>query len=391
MSDLVSYGGDPRVTVARSEIERITANLGVVQRRLLDELAPMAQLSGVIHHVQLDTYLPETLVRLGLQRHGCFVASESYFSADARVAHKLDSIANAIQENPSLRQAIPSQVWQALAVTVGVGAFTNTNVTSLGVRTVAGQLPLEKISGAVALLPENQIRVTEAQPSAVYQKPTTLSGLAERLNNPSGNIRIESYSTPTGRLLVVSLPGTAEWNPLGKEKAFDVRSDVELLGTTEKSSSYRAAKAALNAFGVTSNDRLILVGYSQGGMVAADLAQQNSNVVGMVTMGAPIANEKLPAGLPVISLEHSNDAVPALAGSTNPITENWATATRHVDVTAGENILKAHNIGEYVETANLADKSADAGLVRLRGELFREFAGAELVTAREYAPLKAAS
>ena len=391
MNGLVSYGGDPRVTVARSEIERITQNLGVVQRRLLDELTPLAQLSGVVHHIQLDTYLPETMVRLGLQRHGCFVASESYFTTDARVAHKLDSIANAIHTNPTLRHAIPKQVWEALAVTMGVGAFTNTNVTSLGVRTLTGQLPLNTISGLVSRLPESQIQISERQPSAVYQKPATLSGLAGRLNNPSGNIRIESYRSSTGRLLVVYLPGTAEWNPLGKEKAFDVRSDVELLGTTEKSTSYRAANAALSAFGATENDRLILVGYSQGGMVAADLAQQNSNVVGVVTMGAPIASERLPAHLPVISLEHSNDIVPALAGATNPITENWATATRQVELNPGENVLKAHNMSEYVATATLADQSSDAGLIRLKGELFREIADAEFQSAKEYAPLKAAS
>jgi pimeloyl-ACP methyl ester carboxylesterase len=241
------------------------------------------------------------------------------------------------------------------------------------------------------MLPENKIQIAERPPSAVYQKPENLSGLASRLNNPSGNIRIESYASPQGRVLVVYLPGTAEWNPLAKEKAFDVRSDVELLGTSEKSSSYRAANAALSAFGAKETDRLILVGYSQGGMIAADLAQQDRNVIGVVTMGAPIANETLPSGLPVISLEHSNDVVPTLAGATNPITENWATATRHVELDPGENVLKAHNMSEYVATANLADSSTDAGLVRLRGELFREINECDFVAAKEYAPLKAAS
>ena len=387
----MSYGGDPRVTVARSEIERITGNLSLVQRRLLDELTPLAQISGLVNHIQLDTYLPETLVRLGLQRHGCFVAAESYFTTDARVAHRLNSIADAIHTNPSLRQAIPKPVWEALAVTLGVGAFTNSNVTSLGLRTLTGQLPLSQISGVVSALPQSEIRISERQPSAVYQKPATLSGLAGRLNNSSGNIRIESYASSRGRTLVVYLPGTAEWNPLGKEKAFDVRSDLELLGTTENSSSYRAANAALHAFGVMESDRLVLVGYSQGGMVAADLAQQNANVVGVVTMGSPIANEKLPAGVPVISLEHSNDVVPALAGATNPITENWVTATRHVEVDPGENVLKAHNMREYVATATLADQTSDAGLVRLREKLFSELAQSEFVGAKEYAPLKAVS
>lgn len=391
MSGLVSYGGDPKVSVARSEIDRITSNLGVVQKRLLNELQPLAQIAGIVHHVQLDTYLPETLVRLGLQRHGLFVAGESYFTADAQVAHRIDAIANAIHKTPLLRNAIPKQVWEGLAVGLGVAAFTNSNATALGVQAITGQLPLEKISDLTAKLPSSPISVEERPPSGVYQKPQTLSGLAERLNNPSGNIRIESLRGSSGRVLVVYLPGTAEWNPLAHEKAFDVRSDIELLGTTEKSASYRAANAALSAFGATSEDRLILVGYSQGGMVAADIAQQEPNVIGVVTMGSPIAREHLPTNIPVISLEHSNDVVPALAGATNPITDNWVTATRHVDLQSGENVLKAHNMSEYVTSANLADQSSDSGLVRLRQNLFSNLQGTEFVSAKEYAPLKAAS
>lgn len=391
MNGLVSYGGDPKVTASRAEIERITGTLGVVQRRLLDELTPLAQLSGLVHHIQLDTYIPETLVRLGLQRHGCFMAAESYFTTEARIAHQLNSVASAIESNPVLKQSMPKQVWEAVALILGVGAFTNTNVSALGIRTLAGQLPLEKIGGAVTNLPQPQIQISERPPTAVYQKPTTLSGLVGRLNNSAGNIRIESYSKGSSRVLVVYLPGTAEWNPMAKEKAFDARSDLELLGPSENSSSYRAANAALSAFGATEKDRVILVGYSQGGMVAADIAEHHSNVVGVVTIGSPIASEKLPSSIPVISLEHSNDVVPALAGTTNPITENWATATRHVDLSPGQNVLKAHGIGEYVQTATLADQSTDTGLERVKLEIFKELENSDFQAAKEYAPLKAAS
>jgi hypothetical protein len=390
VSGLVSYGGDPQVTVARSEIERITASLANVQTRLLDELQPMAQLNGLVHHLQLDAALPETLVRLGLQRHGCFVAAESYFSGDAQIAHRFSAIAEFLHDHPGLRRAIPKQTWLVIAGTVGLSAFSNNNVTAWSAGAVAGQLPMDSIGGLTKAIPESKIHVEERPPSAVYQTPTTLQGLASRLYS-NGNIRVEAYQTETGRVVVAYLPGTAEWNPFANEKAFDLRSDVQLNADVEKSASYRAADAALNAFGVTGKDRVVVVGYSQGGMVGTELAQHRGNVVGLVTIGSPIANQSLPKDLNVISLEHSNDVVPALSGKTNPIEVNWATASRHVELLPGETILKAHQMDQYQETAALADQSTDTGLVRMKTRLLGLLDNAKQLEVREYEPLKGAS
>ena len=391
MSGLVSYGGDPSVTVARSEIERITSNLASIQNRLTDELQPLAQLNGLIHHLQLDAQLPETLIRLGLQRHGCFVASESYFTGDARIAHQLAAVAEAIHAHPWLQKVIPSPVWAGLAATVGLSALGNSNITAFGVRAAVGEYPVGKIGTSISKLPGSGVKLVPTSPTAVYQNPKSLTGLASRLNNESGNIRLERYQTEKGSLVVMYLPGTSDWNPVASKKAFDVRSDLELLGNGEKSTSYRAANAALDAFGVTGSERLVVVGYSQGGMVASELAESHNNVDAIITMGSPIAKEEIPSNVKVISLEHSNDVVPALSGATNPMTENWATASRHVDVNPGETILKAHGMHEYVQTAALADESTDSGLVRLRGEVLKDLAGSTLLEAKEFAPLKAAS
>ena len=390
MSGLVSYGGDPKVTASRAEIERITASLAGVQNRLQDELQPMAQLNGVVHHLQLDLLIPETLVKLGLQRHGCFVAAESYFTGDAQIAHKFSAIAELVQSQPWLKRVIPKQAWLGLGLAAGVSVFSNNNLTALTAHTVAGQVPLEALGKITNLVPETKIHIEEKTPSAVYGNPRSLEGLASRLYT-SGNIRIEAYETESGRVIVGYLPGTAEWNPLANEKAFDIRSNIQLDAHVRNSSSYRAADAALNAFGVKNSDQVILVGYSQGGLVGAQLAQQHQNVSGLITFGSPIATQQIPSGLSVISLEHSNDVVPALEGETNPIQSNWATASRHVTVLPGENILKAHGMNEYMQTAALADQSTDTGLVRLSRKLLNPLDNARLVEVREYEPLKGAS
>jgi len=121
------------------------------------------------------------------------------------------------------------------------------------------------------------------------------------------------------------------------------------------------------------------------------LAEENRNVVGLVTIGSPVSNANLPADLPTLSIEHSNDVVPALAGETNPLTKNWVTASRHVDIEIGETVLKAHDISSYSETARLVDRSNDSGLTRIREEILGQLKGARALRVREFQPLKAVS
>ena len=388
MSGLVSYGGDTQVVATRSEIERITGELSLIQRRLVDELQPMAQLSGLVHHAQLDLQLPETLVRLGIQRHGCFIASESYFTADAQVAHRLESLAQTLHDNPWLSKMIPKEAWIALAATTVVAGFTNTDITSQVIRATGSQIPVTKIDLLTQVLPSEPVLAKEVAASS-FTTPKSIGDLTNRLRSDSGNIRIESYQSSAGRVLVVYLPGTANWSPVGGKSAFDMRSNIELIGDTEKSNSSRAANAAITAFGEKTGDRLILVGYSQGGMVAAEIAETNKNVVGLVTIGAPVAEAKVPTHLPTLSIEHSNDLVPALAGETNPLTENWATASRHLEIEPGQTVIDAHNIDSYAETARMVDSSDDAGLNRVRKLILQNLSSAPLIAAKEYAPLKA--
>jgi pimeloyl-ACP methyl ester carboxylesterase len=258
------------------------------------------------------------------------------------------------------------------------------------VRAAAGQLPVEKFDLLTQVIPSEQVLAGQVA-APQLPRPSTVAAITQRLNTDSGNIRIEGYQTKSGRVLMVYLPGTGNWSPVGGKSAFDLRSDVELIGDSQNTNSSRAANAALSTYGAKSSDRLILVGYSQGGMVAAQMAEENSNVVGLITIGAPISDAKFSPELPVLSIEHSNDVVPALAGDTNPLTENWATATRHWEIEPGETVLQAHDIRSYAETARLVDGSSDAGLIRIRNKILGTIQGAEPLAVREYEPLKATS
>lgn len=390
MSDLVSFGGDGKVVATRSEIDRITGELASVQNRLVDELAPLAQFHGLIHHIQLDVYLPEVLVRLGLQRHGCYVAGERFYTEDAKLAHHFNVVGEFLADNQWLTRSIPRQVWGAIAVgTVGAG-FTNTDLTALGLRFGQPLLPVDTAGQVISALPAGQLTLVEQQPRNQGDPPSSVAALSQRLNNTDGNIRIERYETATGKVAIVYLPGTGDWNPIGQKTAFDIRSDME-MAAGKNSMSIEAAKAAINSIGLTADEKLVLVGYSQGGMVAAELAGSNSNVVGVVTIGSPVADYEIPNRVPTISIEHSNDVVPALSGQTNPFTENWVTASRHLDVDFGETVLKAHEMGQYQHTAEMVDKSNDVGVRNVRSQILRNFAGARPLEVREFSPTRAAS
>ena len=391
MSDLVSFGGDQRVVATRSEIERITAELAVVQRRITDELHPLAQVHGIIHHIQFDSVVPEVLVRLGLQRHGCFVAAESYFTTDARLAHKFNGLGEFLHDNPWLVKKVPNQVWLALGGATLLAGFTNTNLTALAVRAGRPLLPMDKLGGISTMIPDGKPLLVEKAPRHNTENPHSIAALTGRLNNQDGRVRIERYETPTGRTAVIYLPGTAEWNPVGSGKAFDLRSDVELASGKATTDSLDAVRHAIKQADLVPSEKLILVGYSQGGMIAAELTESGLPVAGLVTIGSPIADAIIPKDVPVISLEHSNDVVPAISGKTNPISENWVTATRHLDLQAGQSVIAAHAMSGYQETAVLADRSSDEGVIHVKREILGQLTDAKLVSVREFAPLRAAS
>jgi pimeloyl-ACP methyl ester carboxylesterase len=391
VSDLVSFGGDPRVVATRSEIERITNELALVQRRITDELHPLAQIHGLVHHIQFDSVVPEVLVRLGLQRHGCFVAGESYFTTDARLAHKFNGLGEFLHENPWLANKVPNQVWLALGGAAAVAGFTNTDFTALAIRAGKPLLPTEEVGRVSAILPDGPPRLVEQSPRENLQNPNTIAALTGRLNNEDGRVRIERYQGMNEKTAVVYLPGTAEWNPAGSHKAFDIRSDLELASGNSSADSVEAVRQAISAAGLAPNEKVILVGYSQGGMIAANLAESGLPVSGIVTIGSPIAESEIPKDIPVISIEHTNDVVPAISGKTNPISENWVTATRHFDLHAGQSVIAAHAMSGYQETAALADRSTDVGMIHVKQEILGQLSNAKLMQVREFAPLRAAS
>src|ERR1019366_2248894 len=103
-------------------------------------------------------------------------------------------------------------------------------------------------------------------------------------NDPNGEqIRIDRY-VEAGKpdRFDVYIAGTVTFDPKTRSQPFDLTSDLNGVGG-HPSASYRAVVSAMQQGGVTSQSPVVLNGYSQGGLLASQLAASGSfNVQGVV-------------------------------------------------------------------------------------------------------------
>jgi len=129
--------------------------------------------------------------------------------------------------------------------------------------------------------------------------------------------------------------------------------------------SYRAVTAAMASAGITPSSPVMFTGYSQGGLIAAELAASGDfDTRGLFTLGAPAAQVEVPTSIPWVALEHTDDIVPAVGGS-------WASADPvlvrrelfYGRPVSTEQMLPAHQLDGYRETAALVDASHETRVV----------------------------
>jgi len=178
-----------------------------------------------------------------------------------------------------------------------------------------------------------------------------------------GAVDLRLLDGPAGRRVVVDIGGTTSWNldPLRpSSQVSDFGTNLRALAG-QPSVLSRGIRQALRTAGVGPQVPIMLVGHSQGGMVAAELAGELARdheftVTHVVTAGSPIGLDRLPSSISVLSLENRGDIVPELDGADNPDRANWITATvDHGDRTA----LGRHAIGSYLAGAADFDRDRD--------------------------------
>ena len=192
-----------------------------------------------------------------------------------------------------------------------------------------------------------------------------VAGLAERdASGRSGAIDVRILTLADGtRRVIVDVTGTRSWDPLPT-------SDVTSLATNgralvgDRTSYERGVLDAMRRAGVRRDDPVMIVGHSQGGMVAVTAARDavrsgEFDVTHVVTAGSPIGLTagQLPNRVQVLALENSRDVVPHLDGRANPDRPNVTTVTG----TRGDGtVLDDHSLDDaYVPLAGDAQASGD--------------------------------
>jgi pimeloyl-ACP methyl ester carboxylesterase len=175
----------------------------------------------------------------------------------------------------------------------------------------------------------------------------------------------------TGSTWIVQIPGTQAWSPRPGpgDSPFDLAGALALTAG-ESSSGARLASAALAEAGAAPDEPVLLVGHSQGGMIAAQMAgdpavRDRFRITHVITAGSPVGVAAIPEDVRVLSLEHDDDLVPHLDGRPNPDRGTWITvhaASPH----GASGPLPPHDSQGYVVTARAVDASPDPDLVEYR-------------------------
>ena len=274
----------------------------------------------------------------------------------------------------ALRTGVLDQVTGLLR---GIGGFG-----SSGAGSVAGQDPrtidvLTRLAGPTQLSElasggDDGLGVAVALGTATVVPPRGLVDLVtgltdvDRQGTPGGiDVRVLTGADGS-RHAVVDITGTRTWGAGGPNPAVLATNSAALIG---KPTAYsKGVVAALRQAGVRADDPVMLVGHSQGGLVAVDTARELArsgefHVTHVVTAGSPVAAiaPRLPGSIRLLALENARDLVPRLDGSPTVDRPNVTTVTGSTgDGSVGGN----HSLERaYLPLAGAAER-ADSRSVR---------------------------
>ena len=343
-----SYGGNPDIVATHEEIARVAFEIKLCSEAL-SSWGPVETLLGdPLKQIQFRLMaipIQQKLERLYLS---CLIASENYFTTEAQIHRRFETT------------LIP----ELAKLATGLG-------TSLGWKLDS------KVSAEQVL-------------ESKSQKPTSITNMLDRLwklsSKSEPTIGIDLFDNPSGsQTAVVYIPGTQTIGFGDGENPLDMASNIQAMSASGEAASERAVLLAIQQAGIESNDDVILVGHSQGGMVAGNLAAFPTGFVaaGVVAFGAPLAHIKN-LKVPVMAIEHVNDPVPNLSGKANQIRKNWVTVQRISEKPESNALMFSHSLKSYRNTTVEIDSSSDVGIKNIKQEIFQKLRIAKLSKSFEF-------
>jgi len=381
-SGISFFGASPAIVAEISEIERIGSALRSAAG-LID--ASRKDLSDIWIQDPTQLLLLATFTRkldrvsqlAAALASDCDNAAVSYLSAESKALGMFVRYSDALPLAGQLRGLLTASLGSAAVAGLG------TSIGGLSLRAMAstvlpnggeGDLPVvaKRISAAIAGSGAADVPESAAASQVsefISACPHSAAELAARLSTlgqaEDPQLRIDAVTTDNGRYLYVYLPGTQSWS-FGTENPLDMQSNLLAMSGPGLAASEAAAVAALGLVKFSPADKLVLVGHSQGGLIAKNLASTYPQQTrGLVTFGAPIVASGLPS-VPALVFEHSNDPVPALAGLETKYPVHALTIARQFPDAEG---LESHHMVSYVDTARLAATEQSAQFAAIQQQL----------------------
>lgn len=237
-----------------------------------------------------------------------------------------------------------------------------------------GVAMLSRAASALGLLESGPVQVAGTGANKCLP-PTGFAGALERIPSGAAQIRIERVNQAGGASYFVYIAGTRDFEIHPSTQPWDMMSNLQALAGgdglagTRRSDSEQAVRDAMAQAGIDARTRVVLVGHSQGGLIAERLAASGDyNVTDVITAGAPAHNVDISPAVRLTAFEHTNDVIPALSGvvlagtSALFVREKAPRPMRPAT-------LPAHELTGYVTTAKSADRSSDPVLAARKQQI----------------------
>lgn len=239
-------------------------------------------------------------------------------------------------------------------------------------------LPLT-VAGVSAVLPDGHgvaVRLGPGDGPVARTPPRSLADVLsdlERRNDdhPHGSIDVRILTMADGtRRVIVDVTGTKSWTPFPTGDVTSLTTNGRAL-VGDPGAYEQGVMAAMLAAGVRRTDPVLIVGHSEGGMVAVTTARDavrsgRFDVTHVITAGSPVGRTvgELPSSVQVLALENERDVVPHLDGVANPDRPNVTTVRAALgDGTVSDD----HSLQDaYVPMAGAADASDNASITAFR-------------------------
>jgi hypothetical protein len=312
--------------------------------------------------------------RLEPLAHRLQILAARYRGGETEIARRASELVHASM--PVLAAVFPLVYGQALFAALAAGRSA-AGVAALQVL-MPGPRPLRALSAAGAslgvLVPGAQRVVASA--ASDCQASRGYAQLLERIPHGPAQVRIDRLSSAQGDRYVVYVSGTRDFDLHPTSEPWDMTSNFQALSGSAQADSEHAVRTAMEQAGIDARTPVILVGHSQGGLIASRIAASGDfAVTDLVVAGSPSHGVSVPERIRVTAFEHSDDLVPALSG---PLTAATASTLflRQKAPAGAQGVLPEHELQSYIATARLADASGDP-LVAARRKALTVGAGAK--------------